>query len=156
MATKARRKRKVWGTETPDGFARAAEEFFCAASLILNRSTGVSFPAYFLLARSLELLLKVFLMQKAVNIDVISRAPYGHDLINLLALANSKGLQELVALSDHEQATLNLLSNDYADKRFEYPVDGATYYLPLIEQTEAVAKKLLIAINPAAAARSDA
>ena len=156
MATKARPKRKVSGSETPEGFARAGEEFFCAASLVLNQSPSVSFPAYFLLGRAAELLLKAFLMQRTVSIEVLSHAPYGHDLINLLELACSNGLQDAISLSELEKATLNLLSNDYSDKRFEYPVDGATYYLPLIEQTEAVVKRLLHSVNPTPSAPSDA
>ena len=150
MVTKARPKRKVSGSETPEGFARAASEFYQAANLVLNSSTGVSFAAYFLLGRSAELLLKAFLMRKAVSIDVLSRVPYGHDLVGLLGFAGSHGLQELVSISDQESSILGLLSGDYTDKRFEYPVDGATYYLPLIEQTDEVVKKLLLAISPIA------
>ena len=40
--------------ETPAGFLYDAREFLKAAELVLNRASGVSLPAYFLLGRSIE------------------------------------------------------------------------------------------------------
>ena len=53
----------------------------------------------------------------------------------------------VAALTGEDNATIRLLSGDYADKRFEYVASGATYHLPLIEFTEQVAMKLLSALE---------
>ncbi len=147
MNPKRRLKRQVKGKEEPEGFLRLAREFVAAGQLVLNRTNEVSFPAYFLFGRAIELSLKAFLLRSTLSIDVLSRAPYGHNLVSLLETAINDGLANVVALSAQEQATIQLLSDDYTDKRFEYPVAGATYHLPLISETDQVAMKLLRAME---------
>ena len=148
MATNRRKSaRAAGGTPTPDGFTRMAREFVLAAQLVLNRASSVLHPAYFLLGRSIELLLKAYLLDCHVAIDVLRHTPYGHDLEALLQESISRGVLDVAALTEQDKATIRLLSGDYADKRFEYVASGATYHLPIIELTEQVAVKLLSALK---------
>ena len=68
---------------------------------------------------------------------------FGHNLISLFAEANRHGLSAKIEIEPMEAGVLDLLSYDYASKRFEYRLTDGTYYLPRIEVTEAIARKLV-------------
>lgn len=127
---------------TPMRFLTHAQEFFSAGELVLNRATTVSFPAYFLLGRSIELSLKAFLLASGVEATELKSRELGHDLSALLGVALQHGLEQELKLDSQEAAIIRLLSYDYAEKWFEYPNTGGIYSLPLINVTEEVAKRL--------------
>ena len=128
--------------ETSEGFLKHAQEFWAAADLVLHKANGVSLPAYFLLGRSIELSLKAFLLHKGVDIATLRSKKYGHNLNALLALAKEHALEQLVQIKPIETGVIDLLSFDYAEKRLEYRVTNGTYYLPLLQETWGVARKL--------------
>lgn len=128
---------------TPAGFVQDAVTFLAAAEFTLNRATDPSLPAYFLLARSIELSLKAFLLEAGVSAKVLGSRAYGHNLVALHAEAVKKNLSARIALDRIEIGVLDLLSREYLETRLGYRISGATYFLPLIEVTEQVARKLV-------------
>jgi HEPN domain-containing protein len=114
-----------------------------ATELVLNRAKGVSLPAYFLFGRSVELSLKAYLLACGMPMKELKSREFGHNLSALLREANTRGLPDYVPLESIETGVIELLSYDYMEKRLEYRVTGGTYYLPLIDVTEHVARKLV-------------
>ena len=133
--------------ETSVGFLLDSREFLVAAELVLNRATGVSIPAYFLLARSIELSLKAFLLADGVTPRTLGSKAFGHNLVTLLSEAVKRQLHDSVPLDPIESNVVELLSYDYFGTRLAYRVTGGTYYLPLIDVTEQVARKLVVGIE---------
>ena len=128
--------------ETPEGFLKHAQEFFDAADLVLDKTNNVSLPAYFLLGRSIELSLKAYLMHQGVQLSKLRSKKYGHNLKSLLEESQKKDLDKYIHLEQVEIGVIGLLSFDYSQKRLEYRVSGGTYYLPLLNVTFDVARKL--------------
>jgi HEPN domain-containing protein len=133
---------------TPAGFILDAVTFLAAAEFTLNRATGPSLPAYFLFARSIELCLKAFLLESGVTAKALSKRPFGHDLSALHREAVARNLGSRITLSSIEVGVIELLSAEYIETKLGYRVTGETYYLPLIEITEQVARKLVHVSNP--------
>ena len=129
--------------ETSTGLLLHSRDFLLAAELVLNRATGVSLPAYFLLGRSVELSLKAFLLKSGMTPKQLKVPPFGHNLTSLLSKANKNGLYTYVKFDSIEVGTIELLSFDYMNKRLEYRITGGTYYLPRIEVTEEVTRRLV-------------
>ena len=69
--------------ETSAGFLLDSREFLIAAELVLNKSNHVSLPVYFLLARSIELSLKAFLLEAGMTPKTLGYKPFGHNLVTL-------------------------------------------------------------------------
>lgn len=138
---------KMQPRETPMGFLLDSREFLVAAELLLNRTTRVSLPAYFLLARSIELSLKAFLLTCGMTSKRLGSRDFGHDLVALLAEAIKQNLHNHVPLNPTESGVVQLLSYDYLGTRLGYRVSGRTYHLPLIDVTEQVARKLLVGLE---------
>ncbi len=130
-------------SEPASGFLLHAREFLIAAELVLNRASGVSLPAYFLLGRSVELSLKAYLLKCKMPIKELASRKFGHDLVALFGEACRRGLSDRVELTQIEAGVLELLNYDYLNKRLEYRVTGGVYHLPLIDIAEEVARKLV-------------
>ncbi len=126
---------------TPGGLLVHAREFLIAAELVLGRAETVSLPAYFLIARAIELSLKAFLLGCGLSIASV-RKRFGHHLENLLKEAVARGLHDHVQIDSLETAAVEVLNLDYFSKAFEYRVTGGTYYLPDIEVVEDIARRL--------------
>ena len=110
---------------------------------MLNKALDVSLPAYFLLGRSVELSLKAYLLACGMTVKELASRKFGHNLVSLLAEAHRRGLSKQVEIKSIEAGVLELLSFDYAEKRLEYRVTGGVYYLPQIDITEEIARKLV-------------
>lgn len=134
--------------ETPHGFLLHAREFLAAGELVLNHAPGVSLPAYFLLARSIELSFKGFLLAGGMTPQTLRVKPFGHNLGALLDEAAQRRLEDYVPLEEVETAAVKLLSHEYSGTRLGYRVSHATYCLPNIEFTEQVARKLVFGLGP--------
>jgi hypothetical protein len=125
------------------GLWRHAKEFADAASLILNRAgSAVSLPTYYLLGHSIELSLKAFLVGRGLKVAKLRSKAFGHDLRACLEEARRLKLGREVKLTPMEVGVIQLLSFDYAAKRFEYRETGV-YHLPLIDVLEQVTHKLV-------------
>jgi hypothetical protein len=122
---------------------RHSKEFADAASLVLNRAgSTVSLPAYYLLGHSIELSLKAFLIGRGLKLAKLRSKEFGHDLQACIEEARRLKLGREVKLTSIEVGVIQLLSFDYAAKRFEYRETGV-YHLPLIDVLEAVTHKLV-------------
>lgn len=130
------------GMPTPAGFLCHAREYLAAAELVLNKTEYVSLPSYFFFGRSIELSLKAFLLACGMTESELKFRKFGHNLEALLDEAIKRGLENEVLIEDVEKGVLQLLNYDYLEKRFEYRVTGGTYYLPLIDVTERITRKL--------------
>jgi hypothetical protein len=128
--------------ETCIGFLESSQEFLLSAELVLNKTHGVFLPAYFLLGRSIELSLKAFLLHRGLPIKELRKKKFGHNLVTLLNESLNNGIEKEIAINNVEKGVIELLSYDYADKRFEYRITGGQYCLPLIDVTCEIAKKL--------------
>lgn len=129
--------------ETPAGFLMDATEFFKAAELLLNQSSSLSLPVYFLFSRSIELSLKAFLLSKAMTAKQLSIRPYGHNLVKLFEEANNHRLKEQVSFELTETGALELLSCEYLSTCLGYRVTNRIYQLPRIDLTEKFSRKLI-------------
>ncbi|MEQ1814006.1 MAG: hypothetical protein ABL860_06085 [Candidatus Nitrotoga sp.] len=128
---------------TPAGFMLDAVEFLKAAELLLNRAGNVSLPIYFLFCRSIELSLKAFLLHCGVNAKNLAERSLGHNLLALAKVAQKHGLSSYVSLNPPEQGMIELLALEYQGTKLGYRVTGDTYYLPPIDHTENIARKLV-------------
>ena len=132
---------------TTSGFTLDAGEFLKAAELLLNRSTVLSLPVFFLFSRAIELSLKSYLLRVGVSGQALGSRELGHNLVALLRAANERGLADHVQLDQLELGALDLLSHEYMSTRLGYRDTGGTYYLPRIDLTETAARKLFHKIN---------
>ena len=124
-----------------------SREFLAAAELVLNHANGVSLPAYFLLARSIELSLKTYLLISGRELRTLASKKVGHNLDVLHALAMASNLDAYAPLTAAEAGALRLLSSEYSATRLGYRVAGATYHLPMIEVTEDIARRLVATLE---------
>ena len=127
--------------ETSAGFLLDSREFLVAAELVLNSGTGASLPVYFLLARSIELSLKAFLLEGGLTPKTLWKA-FGHNLVKLHGEAVKLNLHHSVPLNPVEINVIDILSHEYLGTGLAYRVSGGKYLLPRIDLTEEVAKKL--------------
>ena len=140
--------RKPLSEETSSGFLLHAKDFLVAAEFILNRTSGISLPAYYLFGLSVELSLKAFLLSCGTTPNELKSPKFGHNLAALLDEAQRCGLKDKVVLDQQEFGVVKLLSYDYLlGRRLAYRVTGGKYHLPLIEVTEAVARKLVFGLE---------
>lgn len=127
---------------TKFGFLRYSHDFFETYKILNNaqpRFTSLLECKYFLLGRTLELVLKALLMQVGFNVSYIKKL--GHDLQVLSALANIRYFE--LNLSITEIANINLLNEYYLSKEFEYPSVGSKS-LPKLDVIEAILDKILV------------
>ena len=96
-------------------FFTSAEEYLRAAE-VLNRNSGVTKPAYFLICQSIELGLKAYLKLQG-NSTKWLKDNIGHDLQKGLQLASSAGLKEV---SEEFEFMVAELSDLFNAKQFQY------------------------------------
>jgi len=138
---------------TPIGLARYSSEFLEAALITdekMGRRTGYEIiapvPVMFLVGQSLELSLKAFLLSKGVPLkELRSKKYYGHDIHPLLRKAKELNLKDLVALTEEELKTIEILNILYTTKQLQYIVTGAKTF-PVFGPLQTAAKKLVLAV----------
>jgi hypothetical protein len=137
---------------TPIGLARYARKFFnCALAADEKMGHKLGFapiPVMYLVAQSIELCLKSYLIFKGVPLNDL-RKKYGHDLIKSLKKAKELGLDRdtSVNLNEAEQYALVVLNELYSTKQLNYIVTGGKVF-PVFELIQTVSTKLLDAICP--------
>lgn len=72
---------------------------------------------------------------------------FGHNLSSLLDAALERGIGQQLKLDSIEIGVIKLLNYDYMEKRFEYRDTGGVYYLPVIDVTERVTRKLALGLE---------
>ena len=109
----------------PVGFALYAEEFYIAGSSIPAHSKGkgnttFSPVPYYLMCRSLELILKAYLLAEHWPIEKLKNQ-YGHNLDKLWSAAISCGLSNILGTySPNFEEDLTNANLYYKGKAFEY------------------------------------
>ena len=124
------------------GYWLDAREFYIAAQGLINTRTEISLPLYFLFAKSIELLLKAFLLNSGKDQNLLQRR-FGHNIYKLYLEAKANGLDQFASFQQREAGVLEVLTIDYLPARLAYRSPGFIYYLPPIEITEDIAKRLL-------------
>lgn len=104
---------------SPLGFHRYASEFLRAAQGF-KINDGFSPVPYYLICRSMELVLKAFLLAKGVPKRTLKGRTLGHDLEKVLKKAVSLGLDKVVSITPQHKEELRKANNYYASKGFEY------------------------------------
>lgn len=111
---------------TAAGLWRFSKEYLHAASLVSKANNGdFSHPAHFLFGRSIELVLKAFLIARGVPYCKLRNRPFCHSLANLLKEARRRRLGLECKLSTKEVETIVMLDSEYSSKRHEYIVTGS-------------------------------
>jgi len=136
---------------SPLGFHRYASEFLHAARSV---RVGPSFSPvpYYLYCRSLELVLKAFLLTKDVSVRELKSRNLGHDLVKVLDRAKTLGVKQLLTVTSAHEKELVKANNYYASKGFEYfEVMKAVHGYPELPEVSVLAElasHLLAALEP--------
>ena len=123
--------------------ANTAKSFFVAASHLLNYPQESPLPVLFLLARSIELALKSILIRGGTQPQVLSRKPFGHDLVALVTEVQRLQLVDPNTLTTLDISALELLNREYISTKLGYPELGRTYMLPRLDLVDEATKKLV-------------
>lgn len=137
---------------TPIGLVRYAHDFFDSALAVqeqLGKATCFDLvspmPSFYLIGRSIELVLKAYLLQHGLTLRELRQKQFGHDLHACQRKAKELGLAAIVSFHPAEDGAIELLNNLYSTKQLEYIVVG-TKYMPIFELVESFARKLIRAI----------
>lgn len=122
---------------TAVGLVGYAKQYLEAAILVdTQMSKRKSFghiqapPAVFLLAHGLEITLKAYLLHKGMDLEVLGKRPFGHNLKRLLSEAQKLGLDELYQGSVEELRAVAILDALNVRHQQRYIETGATVSLP--------------------------
>lgn len=106
---------------SPLGFHHYGSEFFEAGESFNKTKKGFSPVPYYLYLRSVELLLKAFLLSNDIPIeDLKDRKKFGHHLVKVLKKAKSLKIDDVVEISLEEEKEVSKANAYYASKGFEY------------------------------------
>ena len=107
--------------ETRLGFHRFACDFAKWAERSHEEPEDPDSPVpYYLYCRSIELVLKAYLLSQGVSKPVIASARLGHSLTKLFSSALDLGLEGLVVVGPKWKTELALADERYSSKDFEY------------------------------------
>ena len=139
----------------PLGAHRLAGEFLRAAlatspipdSEVAELRQHISLVGFYLVAHSIELSLKAFLLGRGMPIGKLRSKPFGHNLVSLVTEARRRRLGLVVKLTPKDLLVLDLLNECYSVKELEYAFTGARR-LPRYPLAVGVASKLLKGLQP--------
>lgn len=137
----------VKNSTTPRGLHTHAVAFSAAAEVVHMKKLSDPLPKYFLWGRTIELVLKSFLLSEGTSIKELKSRTFGHDLTALLRAAKTEGIGPLVGLNATHTGIVRVLNFDYLSKRFEYRETGATYHLPNVILTRQLVKRLIKGVD---------
>ncbi len=106
---------------TPIGFYNYAADFAKWAERSHAEGSQFFSPVpFFLYCRSIELLLKAFLLARGLPKAELKKRQLGHNLANLLVKARQFGLHEFTEVTANEESLLMLINPAYSGKELEY------------------------------------
>ena len=106
---------------SPIGFHGYASEFAKYARQSHAGLGGRFSPVpYYLYCRSLELVLKAYLLVRGVSKDALKKRSLGHDLFKILLKAKALGLEQTTPLATGWEPEIRKATAYYAGKGFEY------------------------------------
>lgn len=131
---------------SPIIFAKHAGQFLDAAKReAASSAASISLPAYFLVARSIELALKSYLLLEGRQERELRKI--SHDLGVALDAAQASGLSALLPVAPESEQAVRWINDYYALKDLEYPTTGFKSYPPL-HYLVSFAESLLAALQP--------
>jgi hypothetical protein len=112
------------GDPSPFGMLRYAENYRVAAEQVIGDcdplESSLLMPAYNLLAQSIELSLKAYLLSRGMENKRLRGPLLGHNLSGLVAESESLGFGDLVLLDDLDRELIASLSKYYETHEFRY------------------------------------
>lgn len=105
----------------------------------------VVYPCVFLYFRCIELALKAVLVHHGVSEDEVIRK-LGHRIADLLTRAETYAALSSFGVRPQDRKLLDLYSDTYANKWFEYPDDFDASY-PVVEELRELAHRICDAIQ---------
>lgn len=132
---------------SPRGFHTHAKEFFAAAEAVQAAAKPKLLPLAFLWGRTIELLLKSYLLSHGLKIEELRSKKYGHNLVALHKEARLRGIDSLIGVSPIVTGLMQLLNVEYGSKRLEYREVGTMYRLPNAEVTRAIIQRMIKGID---------
>ncbi|MBD3669449.1 MAG: hypothetical protein HUJ29_01650 [Gammaproteobacteria bacterium] len=134
------------------GLARYSNEYYRAgkaADDVIGYDPGYEIhappPVMFLVAHSIELILKSYLREKGYTLKSLRKLSHG--IYGCYEAALGEGLGDTLILDEEEEALLNLISDLHASTELKYIKSGYKQ-LPVFGPMDALAKKLLENISP--------
>jgi hypothetical protein len=137
---------------TAIGLIRYAQDFFNCA-LAADETIGIQegyeiiapIPVLYLIAHSIELCLKAYLIHKNVPLHDLKK--YGHDLKKSLQKAKELGLYSHIQLNKIELGALCALNDLYSTKQLNYIITGSKQF-PIFGHLQSTCENLLNTICP--------
>lgn len=130
---------------TPIGFHQYASDFAAWANRAhADKSPNFSPVPYYLYCRSIELVLKAFLLAKGITKKQLKTRSLGHNLTALLTKARQLGLEDIVVVKSQWETELSRANDYYSKKDFEYFNVAFGYYgLPSLAVLQEFSGQLL-------------
>lgn len=132
---------------TPRGFHTHGREFFAASEAVYALPKAHVLPLAFLWGRSIELLLKSYLLSVGLTGERLRSRKFGHNLVALYMEARQRGIDPLIGTDQVVPALMQLLNLEYGSKRLEYRETGTMYSIPDAAITRAVIRRLIKGVN---------
>ena len=137
---------------TPIGLARYAREYFdaaLAADDVIGRRKGYETsappPVMFLVAHSIELALKAYLLDCGLTLEKVTSI--GHNLITCWSEADKRDLGQHVSLTGVDFEVLNLINTLHVSTELRY-IRAGYKEVPAFGPLQTLAEKLLNTICP--------
>lgn len=134
------------------GLARYARDYYdaaLAADDVLGQRKGYELvapaPVMFLVAHSIELVLKSYLRYKGFSVDELKKQ--SHRLDDCWRVASDNGIKDHVTLEDSELGVLSLISDLHASTELRYIQTGFKTF-PVFGPLQELTVKLLDGICP--------
>jgi hypothetical protein len=120
-----------------------AQVFSEAADLLHRSKFADPLPKCFLWGRTIELVLKSFLITRGIPVMTLKSTQYGHDLNALWCAARECEIEKLIGREAVHTGIVRILNLDYMSKRFEYRESKGEYTLPDTQITRQLIQRLL-------------
>ena len=134
-------------SDQPPGIPHARKGVLCCGRSCL-RFFKASDPAIgFPVGRTIEFLLKSYLLSVGVSVERLRSREFGHNLVALYTEARTRGIDPLIGSDSVLAGLMQLLNLEYGSKRLEYRESGTMYSIPDAEIARAVIRRLLKGIN---------
>ena len=134
------------------GLARYARDYFdaaLAADDVIGNRPGYEIvapaPVMFLVAHSIELVLKAYLRNQGLSVDELQKI--GHRLVECWQSAIENGVEDHVQLTQDDVKVLELISDLHVSTELRYIKTGFKEF-PVFGPLQVLAEKLLDAICP--------
>jgi len=132
---------------TPRGLHTHGKEFFAAAEAVHSSKVRAVLPLAFLWGRTIELLLKSYLLSCSVSVGDLRSRKFGHNLVALYREAHSRGIAGLIGTDPQIMGRMLMLNLEYGRKRLEYRECGTIYKIPDTELARRVIRRLAKGVN---------